>query len=85
MIRLLGRSHFNPYKYEQSIVFSELELKIVHMICLEKTNEEIAKILCLSRRTIENNRAQIYKKMQVKTSAGVAIYALKQGLFSFDE
>jgi len=85
MIRLLGRSHFNPYKYDRSIVFSDLELKIIHMICLEKTNEEIAKLLFLSRRTIENNRALIYKKMQVKTSAGVAIYALKQGLFSFDE
>lgn len=85
MIRLLGRSHFNPYKYDQSIIFSDLELKIIHMICLEKTNEEIAKILFLSRRTIENNRAIIYKKMQVRTSAGVAIYALKQGLFSFDE
>ena len=85
MIRLLGRSHFNPYKHVQSIVFSELELKIIHMICLEKTNQEIAKALFLSRRTIENNRAQIYKKMQVKTSAGVAIYALKHGLFAFTE
>ncbi len=85
MIRLLGRSHFNPYKYDQSIIFSDLELKIIHLICLEKTNDEIAKILFLSRRTIENNRALIYKKMQVRTSAGVAIYALKQGLFSFDE
>lgn len=85
MIRLLGRSHFNPYKHDQSILFSELELKIIHMICLEKTNQEIAKTLFLSRRTIENNRALIYKKMQVRTSAGVAIYALKQGLFSFDD
>lgn len=85
MIRLLGRSHFNPYRYDQSITFTDLELKIIHMICLEKTNEEIAKILFLSRRTIENNRALIYKKMQVRTSAGVAIYALKQGLFSFEE
>jgi DNA-binding NarL/FixJ family response regulator len=85
MIRLLGRSHFNPYRYDQSIIFTDLELKIIHMICLEKTNEEIAQLLFLSRRTIENNRALIYKKMQVRTSAGVAIYALKQGLFSFEE
>lgn len=55
------------------------------MICHEKTNQEIAEMLFLSRRTIENNRALIYKKMQVRTSAGVAIYALKQGLFSFNE
>lgn len=85
MIRLLNKSHFNPYKNEQSVSFSDIELKIIHLICLEKTNDEIAKIMCLSRRTIENNRAQIYKKIQVKTSAGVAIYALKQSLFSFDE
>ena len=85
MIRLLGRSHFNPYKNESTIIFSELELKIIHMICQEKTNQEIAQSIFLSRRTVENNRAQIYKKMQVKTSAGVAIYSLKHGIFSFTD
>ncbi len=85
MIRLLGRSHFNPYKEEKSVTFIDEELKIIHLICLEKTNDEIAAILRRSRRTIENKRARIYHKMQVRTSAGVAIYALKHGLFVFDE
>lgn len=85
MIRLLGRSHFNPYKEEKSVTFIDEDLKIIHLICLEKTNDEIAAILKRSRRTIENKRARIYHKMQVRTSAGVAIYALKHGLFVYDE
>ena len=85
MIRLLNRSSFNPYKKELSVGFSDLELKIIQFICTEKTNLEIATTLFLSRRTVENYRAQIYKKMEVKTSAGVAIYALKHDLFSIDK
>lgn len=85
MIRLLSRSHFNPYKGERSVTFTDEELKIIHLICLEKTNDEIGISLKRSKRTIENKRARIYHKMQVKTSAGVAVYALKKGLFVFDE
>lgn len=85
MVRLIGKSPYNPFKGKIAAAFSDQDSKIIHMICLEKTNQEIAETLYLSIRTIENIRARIYKKMKVKTSAGVAIYAIKHALLSIDD
>lgn len=85
MVRLLGKSRFNPYFPQEQAEFNDQERKIINMICKEKTNREIAEELFLSTRTVENNRARIYKKMEVKSSAGVAIYAIKHGMLSIDE
>lgn len=85
MVRLVGKSRYNPFKHTVTAEFSELEKKIIHLICLEKTNQEISETLFLSIRTIENYRSRIYKKMEVRTSVGVAIYAIKQALISVDD
>lgn len=84
MVRLIAKSHFNPFIKEKQLLFTETEKKIIHMVCEEKNNQEISNKLCMSIRTVENNRARILKKMHVKTSAGVAIYAIKHGLFWMD-
>ncbi|MEA3426805.1 MAG: hypothetical protein U9R46_11230 [Bacteroidota bacterium] len=41
--------------------------------------------MSLSPRTVENRRARIYQKMSVKTSAGVAIYAIKNDLVTLND
>lgn len=85
MIRLLSRSQFNPYLKGLRPTFTETEKKIIQLICQEKNNKEIAEKLYLSIRTVENNRSRIYQKMQVKTTAGVAIYAIKHGFVMLDD
>ncbi|MBX9733357.1 MAG: response regulator transcription factor [Chitinophagaceae bacterium] len=85
MIRLLGRSQFNPHRNEKNKTFSDRERQIIHLICEEKTTEEIAEQLFMSRRTVENNKARIFKRMEVKTSVGMAIYAIKMGLYVLGE
>lgn len=85
MIRLIGKSPYNPFTGKARAEFSEQDKKIILLICLEKTNQEMADTLFLSIRTIENIRYRIYKKMEVKTSAGVAVYAIKYGLLSLDD
>ena len=85
MVRLLGKSRFNPYQKTEVVEFTDQEKKIIQLVCHEKSNREIADELFLSIRTVENNRARIYKKMEVKTSAGVAIYAMKHSLLSFED
>ncbi len=85
MVRMLGKSPFNPYTSEVKPVFSDTEKKIITLICQEKDNKEIAEQLGMSIRTIENNRSRILKKMEVKTTAGIAIYALKNGLYFLED
>jgi DNA-binding NarL/FixJ family response regulator len=85
MIKLLGRSEFNPHKHEKKKTFTDRERQIIHLICKEKTNEEIAAQLFMSKRTVENTKARLFKRMEVKTSVGMAIYAIKMGLFVLGE
>lgn len=79
--RLIRRSKFNPYIRQKQDLFSEKEKEIIRFICEEKTSEEIGKILFMSKRTVDGIRAKILSKMDVKTVAGVAIYAIKNSIY----
>jgi DNA-binding NarL/FixJ family response regulator len=81
MARLVGQSKFNPYTKEKLDLFSEKEKEIIRLVCEEKSSEEIGKILFMSKRTVDGIRAKILSKMNVKTVAGVAIYAIKNGIY----
>lgn len=59
---------------------SEREIEILRLICHQKTSQEIAKILRISQRTVENHRLRISKKTGAKTSIGLLIYAMKNDL-----
>jgi DNA-binding NarL/FixJ family response regulator len=85
LVRLVGKSHFNPYEGTARIAFSILEKKIINLICEEKDNREISEALFTGIRTIENIRSRIYRKMEVKTPAGIAIYAIKNGLYFLED
>ncbi len=59
---------------------SEREIEIVQLICHQKTNPEMADVLGISQRTVENHRLRIMKKIGAKTSVGLLIYAMRNGL-----
>lgn len=61
-------------------LLSKRELEIVGHICNQMTNEQIAKKLFLSRRTIDNHRQNIMNKMGVTNTAGLVRFAVEQGL-----
>ena len=85
LARMIGKSKFNPYTAPVGDLFSEKEKLIIRLICEEKSSEEIAKILLLSKRTVDGIRARIMTKMEVKTPAGVVIFAIKNELFFLDK
>ena len=61
--------------------FSDKELELIHLACQDKSNKEMGEILCCSHRTIEGYKSKIMEKMQVKSTAGIVIYAVKNGLY----
>lgn len=81
LARMIGQSKFNPYKKIDKPSFSEKEIKIIQFICQEFTNKEIGKELFLSDRTVEGYRVKILGKMNVKSTAGIVIYAIKNGIY----
>ncbi|WP_153797191.1 response regulator transcription factor [Foetidibacter luteolus] len=72
-------STFSPRPVE----LTDNEIMIVRLICQEKTNKEMADIMSLSTRTIEGYRIKIMDKWQVRSTAGIVVYAIRSGLYKF--
>ena len=59
---------------------SKREREIFKLIAEGKLNREIADILFISIRTVENHRARIMKKLNVKKTVDLVRYAIKTGI-----
>jgi len=77
---LIVKSKFNPYRKREPVVFTEREIEVIRLICLQHTAQEIGDKLFLSKRTVEGYRTKILEKMNVKNTAGVVVYALKHDM-----
>jgi len=66
-------------------LFSAKEIDIIKLICQEYSSKQIAASVGLSDRTIEWYRDKIMEKMNVKTLAGIIVYAIQYKIFDFDE
>lgn len=56
---------------------SDREREILKFICNEYSSREIAEQLCISPNTVETHRKNLLKKLQVKSSIGLALFAAK--------
>jgi len=65
---------------EETISFTSTELKIIHLVCEENTSEEIAEKLGMGKRTVEDHKSNIIRKMKVRNSVGILFFAIKNGL-----
>lgn len=81
MLELLASSPYKPFP-DEALVFTERELEVISLVCQEFSNKEIASQLKLSQRTIETHRVRIMERMNVKTVAGLVVYAYTKGLIT---
>ncbi len=84
LARLIGKSR-SASKAKNKVTFSSREIDMIRMICEEKTTKEIGDRLNISARTAEEYRKRIRDKMDVKGTAGMVIYAIRNDLFRLDE
>jgi DNA-binding NarL/FixJ family response regulator len=61
---------------------SERERDVLHLLALGYTNQEIARKLFLSVRTVDTHRAHIMRKLELATRAELVLYALANGLIA---
>ncbi|KXX71383.1 response regulator transcription factor [Flammeovirga sp. SJP92] len=57
------------------------EKEILHLICKEYSNQEIANELFISTRTVETHKRNLLEKTGVKNVAGLVLYAIERKLF----
>lgn len=58
------------------------EMEIIQLIAEEKTTQQIADYLTVSAKTIENHKINLFKKLEVKNSAGLILAATRLGYIS---
>ena len=64
---------------------SEREKEIIACVAKGMANKEIADILCLSINTVTTHRRNITKKLQIRTSNGLTIYAIVNKLVELQD
>lgn len=84
MLRNLRQSN-NPANYQVSADDAKLndkEIKVLQLMCEEKTTREIAEAVNLSPRTIEAIRDKLKAKTGTKSTAGLIMFAVKNKLLN---
>lgn len=64
---------------------SQRELDFIRLSCSDMTVREIAEAMSISEKTVENYRAKVFDKLEVKTRVGMTIKALKSNIISLDQ
>jgi len=59
---------------------NQRELEFLKLVGTELTYKEIADQMCLSVRTVDGYRDQLFDKLQIKSRVGLVLYALKNKL-----
>jgi DNA-binding NarL/FixJ family response regulator len=61
-------------------VFKENQIIFMKLACSEMTYKEIADIMCLSPKTIDGYRQELFNKLEIKNRVGLVLYALKNNI-----
>ena len=76
-------THAQPSAHEASPAAGELtvrELEVVRLVATGKSNQEIARILVISDKTVKTHISNILGKLNLQDRTQLAIFALKTGL-----
>ncbi len=77
--KLVLKNNLKP-SFNQNIELTEREQEVLKLICEEKTAAEIGKEIFLSPRSVEGIRQRLIEKVGVRNSAGLVMFAVKNGI-----
>lgn len=75
------QAHKNSKKKPFDLI-TKRETEVLQMIVKGHTSQEIAGMLYISPRTVETHRSNLLQKLNIRNTAGLVRYALKEGNFS---
>jgi DNA-binding NarL/FixJ family response regulator len=59
---------------------SEREVEVLRLICLGRTNRQMAAVLRIAEKTVGHHVEHVYNKIGRSTRAGAALFAMEHGL-----
>ncbi len=75
-----GRLLVSLKQDEAKPVFTERELTFLQFCSTELTYKEIAGLMKVSPRTVDNYREALFAKLNIKSRTGLVVYGIKHGL-----
>lgn len=85
LTQLVTANNYDLGRKKKRPQLNDKEVSLMKAICRELTNKEIAADLNMSKRTVEGWRKRIIRKLNVKGTAGIVIYALANNVFTEEE
>ena len=79
---ILNKFQFQARQREAASNLTARELEILRLIADEKSSEEIAEELFISKRTVDTHRTNLLKKTEKDTVVGLLKYAVEYGLIA---
>lgn len=77
-------NHEKAHNDEQIISsITDRELEILNYICEERSGKDIGEILKISPNTVETHRKNLMKKINVKSTVGLVLFATKHNLVNY--
>ncbi len=71
----------SSYSHQELIDnLSDRELEVLKQICIGLSNQEIAEVLHISKRTVDKHRANLLEKTKSNNTAHLVMYAIKNKL-----
>lgn len=67
-------------KNKEEITLTEREKEVIKLLCGGISVKEVAEILCVSPRTIDNHKANIMQKLGFHSTVELVKYAVKEGI-----
>lgn len=71
----------NDGKSEDIAQLNEKELIFLKLVCSDKSYREIAEEMCLSVRTIDGYRDNLFQKLNVESRIGLVLFSVKHRIF----
>jgi DNA-binding NarL/FixJ family response regulator len=72
-------NNFNSDKAAQ-VKLNPREIEFLRLTSTELTYKEIADTMCISVRTVDSYRDQLFEKLQIKSRVGLVLYSIKNKL-----
>lgn len=75
------RHIINSFNQKPELIkLNSRELEFLKLAATELTYKEIADTMCISARTVDGYRDQLFEKLQIKSRVGLVLYAIKNKL-----
>ena len=77
--KLVMKGNIKP-SFKEGVELTEREQDVLKLICAEKTANEMGQQLFLSPRSVEGIRQRLIDKVGVRNTAGLVMFAVKNGI-----